>query len=88
MLLSEAAQAQEKLPYCNPALPVEQRVLGSQDDLAKAMVETGKPVVVLLLHGRPNSVNYIAEKVSASLDGWYLGRGGRKGRGRCPVWRL
>jgi beta-glucosidase len=78
MLLSETAQAQEKLPYRNPALPVEQRVLGSQDDLAKAMVETGKPVVVLLLHGRPNSVNYIAEKVPASLDGWYLGQeGGR-----------
>lgn len=53
-------------------------LLGSQDDLAKAMVETGKPVVVLLLHGRPNSVNYIAERVPAILDGWYLGQeGGR-----------
>jgi beta-glucosidase len=53
-------------------------LLGSQDDLAKALVETGKPIVVLLLHGRPNSVNYIAEKVPAILDGWYLGQeGGR-----------
>ena len=51
-------------------------LLGSQDDLAKAMVATGKPVVVLLLHGRPNSINYIAENVPAILDGWYLGQEG------------
>jgi len=51
-------------------------LLGSQDDLARAMVGTGKPVVVLLLHGRPNSVNYIAENVPAILDGWYLGQEG------------
>jgi beta-glucosidase len=40
------------------------------------MVATGKPVVVLLLHGRPNSINYIAENVPAILDGWYLGQEG------------
>ena len=51
-------------------------LLSSQDDLAKAMVETGKPVVVLLLHGRPNSINYIAEHIPAILDGWYLGQEG------------
>ena len=51
-------------------------LLGSQDDLAKAIVETGKPVVVLLLHGRPNSINYIAEHIPAILDGWYLGQEG------------
>jgi len=51
-------------------------LLSSQDDLAKAMVATGKPVVVLLLHGRPNSINYIAENVPAILDGWYLGQEG------------
>ncbi|HYK49442.1 MAG TPA: glycoside hydrolase family 3 N-terminal domain-containing protein, partial [Terriglobales bacterium] len=51
-------------------------LLSSQDDLAKAMVATGKPVVVLLLHGRPNSINYVAENVPAILDGWYLGQEG------------
>jgi beta-glucosidase len=49
-------------------------LLGNQDDLAKAIVATGKPVVVFLLHGRPNSINYIAENVPAILDGWYLGQ--------------
>ncbi|MBI3474356.1 MAG: glycoside hydrolase family 3 C-terminal domain-containing protein [Acidobacteria bacterium] len=51
-------------------------LLGSQDDLAKAMVDTGKPVVALILHGRPNSINYIAEHVPAILEGWYLGQEG------------
>jgi beta-glucosidase len=51
-------------------------LLGNQDGLAKAMVATGKPVVVVLLHGRPNAVNYIAENIPAILDGWYLGQEG------------
>jgi len=49
-------------------------LLSNQDDLAKAIIATGKPVVVFLLHGRPNSINYIAESVPAILDGWYLGQ--------------
>jgi beta-xylosidase len=51
-------------------------LLGNQDDLAKAMVATGKPMVVVLLHGRPNAVNFIAANVPAILDGWYLGQEG------------
>jgi beta-glucosidase len=51
-------------------------LLSNQDDLAKAIVETGKPVVALLLHGRPNSINYVAEHIPAILDGWYLGQEG------------
>jgi len=30
----------------------------------------------VLIHGRPNSVNFIAENVPAILDGWYLGQEG------------
>ncbi len=54
-------------------------LLGAQNDLVKAVVETGKPVVVLLLNGRPLSVNYIAEKVPAVLEGFYLGEAGGTG---------
>ena len=54
-------------------------LLGAQNDLVKAVVETGKPVVVLLLNGRPLSVNYIAEKVPAILEGFYLGEEGGTG---------
>jgi beta-glucosidase len=48
-------------------------LIGKQNDLVKAVVETGKPTVVFLINGRPLSINYIAEKVPAILEGWYLG---------------
>ena len=51
-------------------------LLGNQDDLVKAILATGKPTVVFLQHGRPNSVNFISEHVSAILEGWYLGQEG------------
>ncbi len=51
-------------------------LLGNQDDLVKAMLALRKPVVVFLIHGRPNSINYIAENVPAILEGWYLGQEG------------
>jgi beta-glucosidase len=51
-------------------------LLGNQDDLVKAMLALNKPVVVFLQHGRPNSINYIAENVPAIFDGWYLGQEG------------
>ena len=54
-------------------------LLGAQNDLVKAVVETGTPTVVLLLNGRPLSINYIAEKVPAILEGWYLGEEGGTG---------
>jgi beta-glucosidase len=44
--------------------------------LVKAVLATGKPVIVFLQHGRPNSINYIAEHVPAILEGWYLGQEG------------
>jgi beta-glucosidase len=54
-------------------------LLGAQNELVKAVVETGTPTVVLLINGRPLSINYIAEKVPAILEGWYLGEEGGTG---------
>ena len=51
-------------------------LLGAQNDLVKAIVETGTPTVVLLINGRPLSINYVAEHVPAILEGWYLGEEG------------
>ncbi len=51
-------------------------LLGAQNELVKAVVETGKPVVVLLINGRPLSVNYIAEHAQGIFEGWYLGEMG------------
>ena len=51
-------------------------LLGNQDDLVKAILATAKPTIVFLQHGRPNSINFIAEHVPAILEGWYLGQEG------------
>jgi beta-glucosidase len=49
-------------------------LIGQQNDLAKAIFALGKPVVVVLLNGRPLSVNYLAETAPALIEGWYLGQ--------------
>ncbi|PVM86095.1 beta-glucosidase [Caulobacter radicis] len=49
-------------------------LVGQQNDLARAIFALGKPTVVLLLNGRPLSVNLLAEKADALVEGWYLGQ--------------
>jgi beta-glucosidase len=49
-------------------------LLGRQEDLAKAIFALGKQTAVLLINGRPHSVNYLAENAPAMLEGWYLGQ--------------
>jgi beta-glucosidase len=51
-------------------------LLGAQNELVKAVVDTGTPTVVFLINGRPLSINYIKEYVPAILEGWYLGEEG------------
>jgi beta-glucosidase len=47
---------------------------GRQEELLRAMAATGKPVVLLLINGRPASINFAAEYIPAILEGWYLGQ--------------
>jgi beta-glucosidase len=49
-------------------------LLGRQDELVRAMLATGKPVVALLFNGRPLAVNEVAETVPAVVECWYLGQ--------------
>jgi beta-glucosidase len=49
-------------------------LLGCQEELVKALVATGKPVVVLLFNGRPLAIPSVAESVPAFLECWYLGQ--------------
>jgi beta-glucosidase len=49
-------------------------LVGRQGELVKAMIATGKPVVVFLFHGRPLSINYISRNVPAVFECWYLGQ--------------
>ena len=49
-------------------------LVGAQDELVKALLATGKPVVVFLFNGRPLSINFIAQNVPAIFECWYLGQ--------------
>ncbi|MDX1501373.1 MAG: glycoside hydrolase family 3 N-terminal domain-containing protein [Thermoanaerobaculia bacterium] len=49
-------------------------LVGEQEELVRAVAGTGVPTVVVLIHGRPLAVEWIAENVGAILDGWYLGQ--------------
>ncbi|WP_405290907.1 beta-xylosidase [Algibacter sp. Ld11] len=46
---------------------------GVQNDLVEAIYKTGKPVIVVLINGRPLSINYIAENIPSVLETWYGG---------------
>jgi beta-glucosidase len=49
---------------------------GRQEELLKAVVALGKPVVLVLLNGRPLSINWAAERVPAILEAWEPGTEG------------
>ena len=49
-------------------------LISQQDELVKAIVALGKPVVVYLMNGRPLSINYIEQNVPAIIEGWYMGQ--------------
>jgi len=49
---------------------------GRQDELLKAVAALGKPVVLVLLNGRPLSINWAAENIPAILEAWEPGTEG------------
>lgn len=60
-------------------LPGDRNALGlygDQDALVEAMLACGKPVVAILLNGRPLAVGRLAEAANALIEGWYLGEHG------------
>ena len=54
----------------------ELRLSSQQDDLVEALRATGKPIVVVLMNGRPLAITRIAETVPAILECFYLGQEG------------
>lgn len=46
---------------------------GVQEELVLELCKTGKPVVVVLMNGRPLAIPEIAEKATAILETWWLG---------------
>jgi beta-glucosidase len=54
----------------------ELRLVGQQEELVRAVLDTGKPTVLVLINGRPPAIPELAERVPAILEGWYLGQEG------------
>ncbi len=46
---------------------------GVQEQLAEEIYKTGKPVVVVLMNGRPLTIDWISENVPAVVETWFLG---------------
>lgn len=51
-------------------------LLGVQTELLQELKNTGKPLVVVLVHGRAMSINWVAANADAILDAWYPGEAG------------
>ncbi|WP_348268497.1 beta-glucosidase BglX [Edaphobacter paludis] len=49
---------------------------GRQEQLLEAAVATGKPIVLVLLNGRPLNITWASQHVPAILDAWYPGTEG------------
>lgn len=46
---------------------------GVQEELLRKLKETGKPLVVVLMNGRPLAIPWVAENADAILETWFLG---------------
>ena len=49
-------------------------LIGRQEELVKAMVALGKPVIVFLFNGRPISINYLEQNVPVIYECFYIGQ--------------
>jgi beta-glucosidase len=47
-----------------------------QTRLIEAVQKTGKPIVVVLFNGRPLCINWVAKKIPAIVESWFLGETG------------
>jgi beta-glucosidase len=52
------------------------RLPGIQESLAERIIGTGKPVVVVLVTGRPYAIPWLAENANAILEAWLPGEEG------------
>jgi beta-glucosidase len=49
-------------------------LFGEQNELAQAVIATGKPVIIYLTNGRPLTINNLIPQVPAIIEGWYMGQ--------------
>ena len=46
---------------------------GKQQELLEALKETGKPVVMVMMNGRPLTINWAKQYIPAIVEAWHLG---------------
>ena len=66
----------------NPALCGEARernsirLPGEQENLLRALIATGRPVILVMFGGRPQVIGNLADSCAAVLQAWYPGEEG------------
>jgi beta-glucosidase len=85
IILAEALEAANKADVIVAALGESAEMTGesssrsdinipkTQQDLLKALIKTGKPVVLVLFAGRPMTIKWESENVPAILNVWFAG---------------
>ena len=59
------------------------RLMSNQEELVEAMLQTGKPVIALLVNGRPLAMPLLADRVPASSKRGMPGRREARRSARC-----
>ncbi len=49
---------------------------GIQEELIQAIYKTGKPIVLVMVHGRPYTISWEEENIPAIIEAWYPGEEG------------
>jgi beta-glucosidase len=60
---------------------------GVQEDLLKEIHNLGRPIILVLINGRPLSVCWAKEHIDAIIEAWLPGEQGANASG-CNFWRL
>ena len=68
VLGDDAKTVMENVDRDDIALP------GQQQQLLERVTALGKPVILVLIHGRPPGIQWAKDHVTAIVDGWFLGQ--------------
>ena len=55
------------------------KLSGGQEELLESVAAIGKPVVLVLVNGRPLDISWAAEDIPAIIEAWYPGSEGGNG---------
>lgn len=77
--VSDAPQTLSDLECGEGSDRADLRLLGDQERLMKALLDTGRPIVIVYIEGRPLNMNMAAGRAAALCTAWYPGEQGGAG---------